>query len=93
MQCLEGPKDRVLKLEATIKSDPRHRGMLVLLKEENAEPQFNEWAMGFKKIDAKTASEAVGYSDFLDLALTSKKFQSNPAKSLKLLLSFKRDMH
>jgi hypothetical protein len=92
MQCLEGPKDAVLKLKATIQSDPRHRGMIVLLKEENAEPQFNEWAMGFKKIDAKTASEVPGYSDFLDLPLTSKKFQSNPSKSLKLLLSFKRDM-
>jgi hypothetical protein len=54
MQCLEGPKDLVLNLDAKIKSDPRHRGMLVLLKEENVEPQFNEWAMGFKKIDATT---------------------------------------
>lgn len=92
MQCLEGSKDLVLNLDAKIKSDPRHRGMLVLLREENAERQFNKWAMGFKKIDATTASESTGYSDFLDLPLTSATFQSNPSKSLKLLLSFKQAM-
>jgi hypothetical protein len=92
MQCLEGPKDLVLSLDAKIKSDPRHRGMLVLLKEENVEPEFSEWAMGFKKIDATIASEFSGYSNFLDLPLTSEAFQSNPSKSLKLLLCFKRDM-
>jgi hypothetical protein len=92
MQCLEGPKEAVCTLEAKILSDPRHRGMLVLLKEEHVKPEFNEWAMGFKRLDSNTAIEVPGYSDFLDLPLTSKQFQMHPSKSLKLLLSFKRDM-
>jgi hypothetical protein len=92
MQCLEGSKGAVCTLEAKIRSDPRHRGMIVLLHEENAQPEFSEWAMGFKKLDSNTALEFPGYSDFLDLALVSEQFQMHPSKSLKLLLSFKRDM-
>lgn len=76
-------------MEAKIKSDPKHRG---LLHEENAQPEFNEWAMGFKRLDSDTALKFPGYSDFLDLPLTSEEFRMRPSKSLKLLLSFKRDM-
>ena len=79
----------VCTLEAKIKSDPKHRG---LLHEENAQPEFNEWAMGFKRLDSDTALKFPGYSDFLDLPLTSEEFRMRPSKSLKLLLSFKRDM-
>jgi hypothetical protein len=92
MQCIEGPKEAVCALETKIRSDPRHRGMIVLLREENAQPEFNEWAMGFKRLDSNSALEFPGYSDFLDLPLTSEEFQMHPSKSLKLLLSFKRDM-
>jgi hypothetical protein len=92
MQCLEGPEEAVCTLTAKIKSDPRHRGMLVLLKGQHTQPEFSEWAMGFKRLDAATVLEAPGYSDFLDLPLISEQFHLNPSKSLKLLLSFKRDM-
>jgi hypothetical protein len=92
MQLLEGPKEAVLSLVAKIKSDPRHRGILVLLQQDHAEREFNQWAMGFKKLDADAPREVPGYSDFLDLPLTSEQFQQNPSKALKLLLTFKTAM-
>jgi FAD-dependent sensor of blue light len=92
MQCLEGPKEAVSTLEAKIKSDPRHRGMAVLLQEDHVQSAFHEWAMGFKRLDPHTALEFPGYSDFLNLPLIDEEFQRHPARSMKLLLSFKRDM-
>jgi Sensors of blue-light using FAD len=92
MQCLEGPKEAIQTLEAKIRSDPRHRGMIVLLTEDDVQPEFREWAMGFKKLDPNTAIEVPGYSEFLNVPLTAEQFQLKPSNSLKLLLSFRRDM-
>ena len=87
-----GPKEDVCSLAARIKSDPRHRGMLVLAQGQHTRSEFSEWSMGFKRLDSATILETPGYSAFLDLSLTSEQFQLNPSKSLKLLLSFKRSM-
>jgi Sensors of blue-light using FAD len=92
MQCLEGSKEAVCTLEAKIKSDPRHQGMAVLLQEDHVESAFDEWAMGFKRLDPRTALEFPGYSDFLNLPLIDEEFQRHPARSMRLLLSFKRVM-
>jgi hypothetical protein len=90
MQFLEGPKEAVLSLMDKIKRDPRHRGVIVLIQEERAEREFADWEMGFKKLNAETPLEVPGYSDFLDLPLTSEQFLLNPSKSLKLLLNFRK---
>jgi hypothetical protein len=92
MQLLEGPKDAVLGLVSKIKLDPRHHGFLALLQQEQAQREFSDWEMGFKKLDAKSALEVPGYSDFLDVPLSSQEFILNPTKSLKLLLNFKKMM-
>ncbi len=92
MQCLEGPKEAVQTLATRIRLDPRHRGMIVLLTEDEVQPDFREWAMGFKKLDSETALEVPGYSEFLSVPLTAEQFQLKPSNSLRLLLSFKREM-
>jgi Sensors of blue-light using FAD len=88
MQCLEGSKDAVGMLMDKIRRDPRHRGLIVLL-EESAEPEFSGWSMGFKKLNPSTAIEVPGYSEFLDLPLTSEQFRLHPSSSVKMLLCFK----
>jgi FAD-dependent sensor of blue light len=92
MQCLEGPEEAVGTLAAKIKSDPRHRGVLVLLQGQLTQPEFSHWAMGFKRLDSASAIETPSFCKFLDLPLTSEQFQLHPSRSLKLLCSFKRDM-
>jgi hypothetical protein len=87
-----GQRGAVCTLEAKIRSDPRHQGMAVLLHEDHVQSAFDEWAMGFRRLDSHTALEFPGYSDFLDIPLTDEEFQKHPAKSMKLLLNFKRDM-
>jgi hypothetical protein len=92
MQFLEGPRKNVCALLDTIKGDPRHRGMIILLQSEHDERDFSEWSMGFKTLKNDVLPEVPGYSDFLDLPLTSDEFLMHPSKSLQLLLSFKENM-
>jgi len=92
MQFLEGPREAVLGLLTKIKTDPRQHGMIIVMQEEHAEREFDHWSMGFKKLDSETSLEVPGYSEFLDLPLTSEQFLENPSKALKLLLKFKTIM-
>jgi len=90
MQFLEGPRDNVVALSEKIKVDPRHHGMMVLLQEQKPERQFNEWSMGFKKYKSGEKITIPGYTNFLNLPLTSEEFLMNPSRTLQLLLSFKK---
>jgi hypothetical protein len=90
MQFLEGPEPEVLKLMEIVKADPRHRGLMVLLEEDQPERQFAHWSMGFKKFKDGERFEIPGHSDFLNLPMTSEQFLLNPSRSVQLLLSFKR---
>ena len=90
MQFLEGPKQAVADLVTKIKADPRHRGVLLLLQEEHAHREFEQWAMAFKKLDPDSSVDAEGYSEFLDLPLNSQEFVDNPSRTLKLLMSFRQ---
>jgi hypothetical protein len=92
MQLLEGRKEAVLSVLAKIKSDSRHRGVRVLMEEEIPHREFSDWSMGFKKLSADTAKEIPGYSDFLNMPLTSDQFSSDPSKSLRFLLIFKKSV-
>jgi hypothetical protein len=47
MQTVEGPGAAVEDLEARLARDHRHRGMLVLLRGERAQREFDGWSMGF----------------------------------------------
>jgi hypothetical protein len=90
MQFIEGPKESVDALLARIRLDPRHRGIIVLLQEEQHERQFADWSMGFKKLDPGEAPAIPGYSDFMNTPLNSNQFVSDPSKALTLLMGFRK---
>jgi len=92
MQFLEGGRDEVLSLLAKIRVDPRHHGLIVVVQEEHLAREFSEWAMAYKKLAKDTRIEVPGYSDYLELPLTSEKFLMNPTKTLELLLAFKKSL-
>jgi hypothetical protein len=92
MQILEGEKEKVVPLLEKIKLDPRHTGVITLLQQENAQREFSEWAMGFKKLGPEEVANVPGYSDFLNVPLNSEQFVRNPSQSLRLLLNFKKMM-
>lgn len=51
MQLLEGPDDALTALFAKIALDPRHRGVLELLRRPIEQREFSSWSMGFKSLD------------------------------------------
>ena len=66
--------------------------MIIVMQDEHPEREFDNWSMGFKKLGSETSLEVPGYSEFLDLPLTSEQFLQNPSKTLNLLLTFKKIM-
>ncbi|MDF9715796.1 BLUF domain-containing protein [Nocardioides sp. ChNu-99] len=65
VQTLEGPRETVRSLFATISADPRHRGVLVVVEEEVDERAFPEWTMGFRELGADAMAAVPGFTDFL----------------------------
>jgi len=90
MQFLEGAREDVLSLMEKIRSDPRHHGLIVVMREEHGTREFTNWAMAYQKIGSVTSMEVPGYGDYINLPLTSEKFLTNPTKTLELLLAFKK---
>ena len=46
-QVLEGPRAEVERLYETLKHDPRHKDLLLLLSEPLAARQFPDWSMAY----------------------------------------------
>jgi hypothetical protein len=93
MEFLEGSREEVCALLETIRLDPRHRNMIVLLQQEQPGREFPEWSMAFQRLDGGSLPDIPGYSDFLDLPLTSEEFLMNPSKCLRLLHSCREQLH
>ncbi len=92
MQVLEGPENTVYKLYDHIGKDPRHKGVIVLYKENVTQRQFPDWSMGFKNLRNPDLAETPGYNAFLNDPLTSPVFQSDPTRAQKLILLFRDQM-
>lgn len=92
LQVLEGQKEVVMKLAATIGADSRHKGVLVLLQGSTEERDFPDWSMGFRDLEDRGAAKTPGYSDFMNTPLTGEEFANDPRRSMKLLLLFKKNM-
>ena len=92
MQVLEGEKQIVEKLFSLIEADPRHRGCTELRWEFIKQRSFPDWSMGFRNLDHHAAlHQMAGYSEFMNVPLTSTTFAENPSRAHKLLTMFKGD--
>jgi hypothetical protein len=89
MQILEGPKAAVKATFGRISKDPRHYGIIVLIKETAEERHFPGCPMAFRDLDSPEQRAVPGYSEFLKTPLSGKEFASNPSRCEKLLLLFK----
>ena len=92
MQVLEGERTAVLATKARITSDPRHRGILVLLEEDTVQRSFGNWSMAFRDLQTEGSQALPGYSEFLNTPLNDPRFTREPGASRKLLRIFKDSM-
>ena len=65
IQTLEGPEASVEAVFAAVAADPRHSGILVLLREVLEERAFPEWSMGFRNISDREIHDIDGYTSFI----------------------------
>jgi hypothetical protein len=72
LQLLEGPDAAVRAKMATIRTDPRHTKVTMLLEELVEERQFPEWTMAFVPSSDADLDEVPGYrSTFADVEAVS----------------------
>ena len=84
IQVLEGELQAINSLYSKISSDPRHTGLLILLKGEVETRNFPQWSMGFKKISKEDYSMLSGYERLGDVS--SQSINTPAGKSVLLLL-------
>ncbi|MBC9733636.1 BLUF domain-containing protein [Nocardioides marmotae] len=65
IQVLEGPAEQVERTFAAIERDPRHRGVIVLLREQVEQRAFPDWSMGFRDVSGVDLDREDGFTDFL----------------------------
>lgn len=89
MQVLEGDSELVDELHQKIENDPRHTGLVTLIRSPIANRSFSDWKMGFKNISHLTEEEKAAHSDYLDRPLNDTSYISNPNEAFILLQAFK----
>ena len=89
MQVLEGEAEAVTATFSRISADPRHHGIMVLVKGAVQERRFPTWSMAFRDLSLPDHQEVEGFSEFLNKPLTGKEFSDDPEQCEKLLLFFK----
>jgi hypothetical protein len=92
MQALEGDREVVTKLAGTIERDPRHKGVLILLRGTSEDRLFPDWSMGFRDLTEQSLAKTPGYTDFMNTPLTGAEFSQDPNRCMKLLMLFKKKM-
>ena len=90
MQAIEGPVEAVNALHTTISGDPRHHGIITLLNTPVTERDFPDWSMGFRDLADPALAQLPGYSEFMNVPLTSPAYTENPTRARRLLSFFRR---
>jgi hypothetical protein len=89
MQVLEGDEEAVRMLYERIGGDPRHTGVMVLLRNPIEQRQFSDWSMGFRDLNDPALRTLPGYSEFLNVPLDA---TLSPSRCQKLIEVFKTRM-
>ncbi len=89
IQVLEGTASNVKGTYRKIKSDPRHKHLIIAHQELIAEREFDRWAMRFNHLDNLDSSDLPAFSDFLNNSVYETFF--NDQSHVMLLLRMFRD--
>jgi len=90
IQLLEGEEAAVRELFASIRQDPRHRGVIVVLDEPAGESLFGDWSMGFRDLADAEVQAMPGFTPFMNLSLSVEGFRDDPGGCMELLKLFRK---
>lgn len=91
IQVLEGPEDAVESTFAAIADDPRHRDVIVMLRDPIQERAFPDWSMGFRNVSPADVQGTEGLNTFLQEPLAAE-FEDRAEPAFYLLQLFKETM-
>ena len=66
LQVIEGTEASIDALFAKISKDPRHKRMLVIVREPIMTRSFPDWSMGFEALLPADVETLIGENDFFD---------------------------
>ncbi len=91
LQILEGERVQVEALYAHIAGDPRHYGVVRLMRREVARRSFSDWRMGYRKINrSELEAHVPGFSDVLMAADNGGDLKEQVSRDIwSLLMSFR----
>ncbi|MDX2136618.1 MAG: BLUF domain-containing protein [Chloroflexota bacterium] len=89
IQALEGEESIVVPLYDKIRKDPRHMNVLTVYKNEINNRVFENWSMGFNKIETGDLEKAPGLNDFMTKAFDHSYFETHPGRAVALLEQFR----
>lgn len=87
-QVLEGEEQQVAALFDTIRKDPRHHNLTVIIREPIPERSFGNWTMGYADVTPEEVSEILGANSFMVESQLS--LNVNRSRATKLLTAFKQ---
>lgn len=88
LQVLEGEEFEVDKTFQCIEKDPRHHGIIVLERDRIPSRSFEQWNMGFHRVNEADVLEKPGYAPFFKQGFDATKIGAHPGLALEILLSF-----
>ena len=89
MQVLEGEQALIDELMQKITIDPRHKGVIVLLREAIHERQFGDWSMAYRSLSNE---EAEGFSNFFNKSSSKDEELLQASRVKSLLVRFRDSM-
>lgn len=90
MQLIEGEEEVVEALYKKISIDRRHTNITLLLKEKITHRNFEQWEMGFKKLDSFVDVDPEISNHFLNEDANAAVYKNNPYRALQFLETFKK---
>jgi hypothetical protein len=85
IQVLEGEQAVLDALLARIRTDPRHRNVDVLVRNEIREREFSQWHMGFRRLGRVDADALPQYAAFFENGFVAGDIGSQPGMGLEIL--------
>ncbi len=92
IQALEGEEPAVTITHERITRDPRHTGLITLLKEPITQRTFSDWAMGFQNLNSPEVHRIPGYSEFLNVDWSGRQMIESPDCVWRLLKLFRKNV-
>ncbi len=90
IQAVEGSTPAIDALLERIGRDPRHAGVITILRRPIRQREFGDWSMGFDDLTDARLADIAGYSDFLRRMDSGPMGANEGPISLRMLERFKQ---